>query len=179
MSDDQSLNNTIDGSTPHRVDPRLALIITAPLRPIRLSLRGRLASVAIAVACGLVLLAAAYLAPDPAGIGTTTRLGMAPCMFPQVYDIPCGACGMTTAFNHAVRFEFIDAFWVQPAGLVLCVIVAAAFWVSLYGAVTAMPVDRLLERLPTVKLIIGFFALAIAAWAFKITITLLGMAGTS
>ena len=145
---------------------------------MRLAPIGRFWCLLIAAGCLAVLIAAAWLSPDPAGVGTTTRLGMAPCGFLDQTGIPCAACGMTTSFNHTVRFQWADAIWAQPMGLILCLATAATFWGSLYGGITGLPIHRLLARLPGVKLIVLGFALGIAAWAFKITVTLLGIAGT-
>ncbi|MEL7239202.1 MAG: DUF2752 domain-containing protein [Planctomycetota bacterium] len=151
-------------------------VVTPPMMPLRLSRLGRMWSALIAIGCAGVLIAAAYLAPDPAGVGTTTRLGMAPCGFLEKTGLPCAACGMTTSFNYAVRWNWAAAFWAQPMGLVLTLATAATFWGSAYTAFTGVPIHRLLSRLPGVKLIVAFFALGIAAWAFKMVLTLTGNA---
>lgn len=154
-------------------------VVTPPMLPMRLTRVGRFWCVLIALGCAGVLLAAAYLAPDPAGVGTTTRLGMAPCGFLERTGLPCAACGMTTSFNYAVRWQWAAAFWAQPMGLVLTIATAITFWGSAYAAATAVPVHRLVGRLPGAKLIVAFFALGIAAWAFKMVVTLTGQAAIS
>ncbi len=154
-------------------------VIFAPLGE-RMRLRGRDRAFAAFIAglCLVVLAIAAYLEPDPAGVGTTMRLGIAPCGFLRQFEIPCAACGMTTSFNHFVRGDVVRSFWAQPLGLVLAIATCTVFWGSAYIAATGRPAHRLLRRLPGVKLILAGVGLGIAAWGFKIAITLLGMADT-
>lgn len=132
----------------------------------------------MALACLLVLVVAAYLEPDPAGVGTKARLGIRPCGFLQATGLPCAACGMTTSFNHFVRAQWLKSLWVQPMGFVLAAATCAAFWAAAYIAVTGRPAHRLHKRLPGVKLLVLGVGIGIAAWAWKIGLTLAGIAGT-
>lgn len=157
-------------------------ILAPPTVPVRVTPLGRFAALATAAACLAVLVVAAYLAPDPAGIGTTTRLGMVPCGFRLNTGLPCAGCGLTTSFNHAVRWEWLKAIWVQPFGAFLALVTAVTFWVSLYIAASARPVHRLIGRGFTgkaVPLIIGLVGFGIAAWGWKIVTTLSGLDGTN
>ena len=148
-------------------------MIFAPLaEPVRLSKRGRLGAALVAAGCLVILLIAAYMEPDPAGVGTTTRLGIRPCGFLQQTGLPCAACGMTTSFNHFVRGEWIKSIWVQPMGFGLAIATAATFWGASYIAATGRPAHRLLRRLPGVKLLVAAVAVGIAAWGWKIALTL-------
>lgn len=154
-------------------------VIFAPLtEPVRLSIRGRAAAALVSAGCLLVLLIAAYLEPDPAGVGTTTRLGIRPCGFLQQTGLPCAACGMTTSFNHFVRGQWIRSIWVQPMGFVLAVATVATFWGATYIAATGRPAHRLLRRLPGAKLLVAAAAMGIVAWGWKIALTLGGVAHT-
>jgi hypothetical protein len=54
----------------------------------------------------------------------------------------------------------------------------ATFWSALYIAGTGRPAHRLLRRLPGVKLLIAAVGFGIAAWGFKIALTLAGIADT-
>ena len=154
--------------------------IFAPITsPIRLDARFRLLAAAVAVACLTVFAVAAYLVPDPAGVGTTGRLGMQPCPFLQRTGLPCAACGMTTSFDHFVRFEWIKSLWAQPMGFLLAAMTGVTFWASLYVAATGRPAHRLLRRLPGTRLVVLLFAFGIMAWAWKIVLTLTGHAGTN
>ena len=153
-------------------------VIFGPLeQPVRLATRGRLFAALIAVACLAVLGVAAFLEPDPAGVGTNTRLGIRPCGLYQSTGLPCAACGMTTSFNHFARGQIISAAWVQPMGLVLALATCATFWASAYIAATGRPAHRLFKRLPAVRLILLTVGFGIAAWAWKIGLTLLHVDG--
>lgn len=158
---------------------RAAPIIFAPLpEPLRLPAKGRILAALTAAVCLLVLMAAAYLEPDPAGVGTTTRLGVRPCGFLQQTGLPCAACGMTTSFNHFVRWQWHKSLWVQPMGFALAAATVGVFWTAAYIAATGRPAHRLLKRLPGVKLLVLAVAFGIAAWAWKIGLTLAGVAHT-
>lgn len=65
---------------------------------------------------------AAALKPDPRGYGTHQRLGLPPCTFQTMFQIPCPSCGMTTSFSNFVRGRFRAAAQANPAGLMLAVI---------------------------------------------------------
>ena len=74
----------------------------------RLARAGRL----LLVVWSVILLAgfalAARLEPDPRGFGTHQRLGLPPCTFQSMFNIPCPSCGMTTSFANVVRGRFGD-----------------------------------------------------------------------
>ena len=149
---------------------------------MRLSAGGRLIAAGVATACLCVLLAAAYLAPDPAGVGTTTRLGMEPCAFKTRTGLPCAGCGLTTSFNHAVRWEWLKSLWVQPLGTLLVLGTLATFWIGVLIAATGQPAHRTLTRGIAgreVRLIVGLVGFGIVAWGFKIGLTLLEWDGTN
>ena len=104
---------------------------------------------------------------------------MAPCGFLQRTGLPCAACGMTTSFDHFVRFEWLKSLWAQPMGFVLAVATAMTFWAAAYIAVTGRPAHRLLRRLPGVRWVVFLAGFGIIAWGWKIAVTLTGHAGTN
>jgi hypothetical protein len=158
------------------------LILEPPIEPIRVATAGRLLAGGITAAVLAVLVMAAWLAPDPAGIGTTQRLGMPTCGFRVNTGIPCAGCGLTTSFNHAVRWQWISSVWVQPMGTGLVIASVLTVWVAGYIAATGRPVHRLLGRAVAgrgTKLIVLGVAFGIAAWGFKIALTVLELDGTA
>ena len=64
------------------------------------------------------------LEPDPRGFGTHQSLGLPPCTFRALFDIPCPGCGMTTSFSHFVRGNLRQALLVNVGGLVLALVCA-------------------------------------------------------
>ena len=65
------------------------------------------------------------LTPDPRGFGTHQSLGLPPCTFRALCDIPCPSCGMTTSFAHIVRGDFAQALRANAGGVVLALVCAA------------------------------------------------------
>jgi hypothetical protein len=130
----------------------------------------RLTGAAVAVCAAAILGLAAWLEPSPTGLGTHSRLGMPPCGWIVMVDVPCPTCGMTTAFAHAAEGDFIAALWAQPMGAVLALAAAMALVVGAYTAATGSRVAVLLARLWgrraawTLGLGLG------GAWVYKIII---------
>jgi hypothetical protein len=84
---------------------------------------------------------------------------------------------MTTSFAHFVRGHFLGSFYVQPMGAILALLTCAAFWVSLYMAVSGKPAHRLMQWLPARYYALPLAFLAVAAWGWKIFIHLKGIDG--
>ena len=90
----------------------------------------------VALFCLGILAIAAYIKPDPSGVGSHTQLGFRACGFYQRMGYPCITCGMTTAFAHVVRGQFIRAFIVQPAGALGAMICAVTAVLAGYAFLT-------------------------------------------
>ena len=71
-----------------------------------------------ALVCG-ALAVASRLDPDPRGLGTHEQLGLAPCWIHQRFGVPCPTCGMTTAWAHAVRGQWLAAIGASFGGTML------------------------------------------------------------
>lgn len=119
----------------------------------------RLFSLAALAPSLALLVVAARLEPDPAGMGTHRQLGLGPCTFLTLTGWPCPTCGMTTCFSLAAHGRFLDAFLNQPFGLVLFVVDLAVVVVALLEL--AAPRGRwrriwawLMEREGTVALLL-------------------------
>jgi hypothetical protein len=143
----------------------------------RLGTGGRLVALSVALSCLAVLITAAFLRPDPKGIGTHTELGLAPCSMLGTTRLPCPSCGMTTSFAWLVRGNLAASLWVQPMGTLLGLAAAMTVWSGLYIAITARPVHRLLRGAPVSYYVMAPLLLAVLAWAWKIFIHLQGIDG--
>jgi hypothetical protein len=84
---------------------------------------------------------------------------------------------MTTSFSWFVRGNLLASFYIQPMGMVLAICTTAAFWVSLYIAVTGIPALRLTSSIPPSYWLLPMFALVILAWGWKILIHITGHDG--
>lgn len=138
---------------------------TTPLRagPGERAVGGIVAGVALAV-----LIIAAALRPAEAGHGTHTQIGLPPCSWVVWFDKPCPTCGMTTAFANAGEGHWLASFVTQPAGMMLSVATAAAFWLGLHTLLTGSRIGSLtgwvLRPKPITVMVLGL----IGAWVYKI-----------
>lgn len=138
----------------------------------RLNLPHRAAAVIVAGGCLAVLLVAAWLQPNPIGIGTHEALHYKPCEFLARTGLPCPSCGMTTSFAWFVRGNVLASLWVQPMGFVLALLTAAGFWAALYIGLSGKPALRLLRIVPARYYLIPPLVFGIAAWGWKMFIVL-------
>ncbi len=121
-----------------------------------------------AAACLALLAVAAWLSPSADGHGTHTQLKMPTCSWVTTFDKPCPTCGMTTAFAHAADGHLIASAQVQPAGALLAVATASAFWTLLHTAVFGSRISRLFRPLWTTRWITAAAAGLVIAWIYKI-----------
>ena len=76
-----------------------------------------------------LLATAAVLRPSPSGHGTHQQLGLPPCTFSVLFHRPCPTCGMTTAWAHLMRGEWLAACRTNAGGALLGVLaIVAAPW---------------------------------------------------
>lgn len=115
-----------------------------------------------------LLVTAAGLKADPAGHGTHTQLGLAPCGWVARYNRPCVMCGMTTAFSHAAHGRLGQSFLIQPAGALGAVATAAFAWGAGLAAFTGARVDRLLAGMLRPRSVLLVAMLVLAAWLYKL-----------
>jgi hypothetical protein len=128
------------------------------------SLKQRIAAFALfcSIACffGLFLL-------EAAGRLDLQRF-LTPCGFKQRYNIPCPTCGITTAVRAFSHGRVLDAFYIQPAGALLCVLLLLTAFLALTTALCGV-YFTILQRLLT-EVRVRYFVLAAiivlaAAWS--------------
>jgi Protein of unknown function (DUF2752) len=68
-----------------------------------------------------LLVTAAWLTPNPRGMGTHRQLGLPPCTIVQWFGIRCPSCGMTTSWAHLLRGHVASAFRANAGGALLAV----------------------------------------------------------
>ncbi len=134
--------------------------------------RARLmATVALAGCCSLLGLAA-WMDPDPRGLGTHKQLGLPPCSSVMLLGYPCPTCGMTTAFSHTVRGRFVAAFHAQPAGFLLAMATAVVAGVSLSVIATGRVWTVNWYRVSPAKSVIAVIAILVGGWLYKLIVSL-------
>ncbi|HEY1065403.1 MAG TPA: DUF2752 domain-containing protein [Pirellulales bacterium] len=91
------------------------------LRPERLRTGWRVLYAGVGFVAIALLATAAMLTPNPSGSGTHHQLGLPPCTFKVLYNIPCPSCGMTTSWSHLMHGSVGAAFWANAGGALLAV----------------------------------------------------------
>ena len=120
----------------------------------------------LAVMCVGVLLLALSVEPNPSGLGTHTQWNIPACGWVERTGYPCPTCGMTTAFSHVVRGQFIRAFLAQPAGALLAMgFLAGAVW-FVYLTLTVRRYDMIFIWIHWRKLVIGVAGVFLLSWSF-------------
>ena len=149
-----------------------SIVAVAPMRtaaPMCSATTRRWIGLAFAVPALAVLLLAAYLRPNPAGLGTHVQLlNMPACGWIALMKLPCPTCGMTTAFAHAADGNLLRSFRTQPLGALLAVVTGMVLLLGTFVAITGSRIASVLRRLwrpYTGWLLAG---LVLAAWGYKI-----------
>jgi hypothetical protein len=91
-----------------------------------------------------------------------------PCGMKQRTGLTCPTCGMTTCVLAFARGEVLTAFYVQPAGALLCsLLVATAFFAFLTGVsgVYFCFLDRLFTEFKVRYMVAGLLVVLAAGWA--------------
>jgi len=120
------------------------------------------------LACGGLLGIAIALTPDAHGLGTHRQLGFGACGMLVLTGFPCPTCGMTTAFSHTVRGQWLQAFWVQPSGFVLALATIAIALVSAWVLVTGRPLPWRVPYITPFWMLVVLLVLFVGGWAFKL-----------
>ena len=90
------------------------------------------------------------------------------CGFQQSYGLPCPTCGMTTAVFAFAGGRFIEAFYIQPAGGLLCCILVVsaflAFIVAVFGVYFRF-LDKFFSEIKVKYIILALAVIIAAGWA--------------
>src|SRR5690606_7505328 len=116
-----------------------------------------------------VLLLARALVPSPSGFGTHTQLGLPPCAFRAIFDLPCPTCGMTTAFAHMARGELARGFRAHALGSVLFVLTGLGAALSGYFTFSGAPVCDTLARVSAGRVALALASAVLVHWLARVT----------
>ena len=90
------------------------------------------------------------------------------CGFQQTTGLPCPTCGMTTATLAFARGRIFEAFYIQPAGGLLCsvmVIVAILSFAVAVSGVYFQFIKRFFVEIRLRYMILALFFILTAGWA--------------
>lgn len=165
-----TMSDTPPIASPHKEETSDRMSSRWLWAPVAPSMRIGWAVVSLGMAA--VLATAAWLEPAPEGMGTHQQLGLPSCSLVITSGLPCPTCGMTTAFAHCMRGQFISAFLAQPAGLVLWI---GTVFICGYGAYVAYCGQSIWVNWDRIaaKIMLGLGILLILGWGFKIGLGLL------
>ena len=62
---------------------------------------------------------AAWLRPNPAGLGTHQQLGLPPCTMRVLFDLRCPSCGMTTSWSRLMHGDVVGSVQANSGGALL------------------------------------------------------------
>ncbi len=111
---------------------------------------------------------AAWLHPDPSGLGTHTQLHLPPCGLWAVFRRPCPSCGMTTAFALLLHGRPLTALRVQPAGVGVFA-ASLALWLYLpVGWLRRRPFEHLFALRAFLPTVVGLILLILGVWAWRL-----------
>ena len=149
------------GPAVHPLGPLLVRL--APARHNRF----RPAALVRAVVFSAPLCVAAFLTPDPSGLGTHRGLGYGDCPFVVAHGVACPTCGMTTAFAHTVRGQWIRAFHAQPMGWLLAVAAIVVAGTNVFAFVTGASIGINWYRVSPIAVALAMVVLGALAWGYK------------
>jgi len=90
------------------------------------------------------------------------------CGFQQTTGLPCPTCGMTTATLAFAQGRIFEAFYIQPAGGLLCSVMVVVAVVALGVAVSGVYfrfIERFFVEIKLRYMILALFFVLTAGWA--------------
>lgn len=127
----------------------------------------RLTYGAISIGSTAAILLGRVLTPSPTGVGTHQQLGLPACPMLHLTGFPCPSCGLTTSFSHAARMEFLQAFQVQPFGLLAFFLAIFAVPACLYLTVRRVPVNDLIFSRRSNPIMTVLLLAYLCSWLYK------------
>jgi hypothetical protein len=118
------------------------------------------------IASGIVALFGGLWLLQRVGFDFGTLFG--PCGMKQRTGLPCPTCGMTTCVLAFARGEVRTAFYVQPAGALVCSLLTVAAFFAFLTAILGVYFhffDRLWAELKVRYVVAGLFIILAAGWA--------------
>ena len=100
---------------------------------------------------------------------------LTPCGLKQRYNLPCPTCGITSSALAFVQGKIIGAFYIQPAGAMLCCVMVIvgilAFLVAVFGVYFRF-LERFFIEVKIRHIILILLIIMAAGWAVMLARTL-------
>ena len=135
-----------------------------------LPLKARLLHALLAVVLWSGLALGAWMKPSEKGHGTHRQLGLPPCSWMLMYDMPCPSCGMTTAVSNAAHGRLWPSFRTQPAGATIAVLTSVVAAAATVGALFGSPLVAFLFSALTPSAAWMAGGGLVLAWVYKILV---------
>ena len=97
-----------------------------------------------------------------------------PCGFKQRYDLPCPTCGITTSAITFARGQMFKAFYIQPAGALLCCVMVVSAVLAFFIAVSGMYfhfLERFFAEVKIRYIITALIVIILAGWVVTLART--------
>jgi hypothetical protein len=127
----------------------------------------RLIAICLGLLPLLLLALAARLDPNPAGLGTHQQLGLPPCTMRVLAGLRCPGCGVTTAWCHFAKGQWIRSASVHIGGFLL-----ALYSLVLAGVCLRSGWRGRLPREDTLRMLsiglLSIMAVSLCTWLWKL-----------
>ncbi len=115
-----------------------------------------------------LLMIAAWLKPDPAGMGTHTQLGLPGCSMFTFLGIRCPGCGMTTSWAYVMNGNLESAIRANLGGVLLCFIAVVASPLLLCIAFRGKPISNGWVAPLTIISLVAAIVISFIEWLFRL-----------
>ncbi len=116
----------------------------------------------------VLLAVAAWLKPNPSGMGTHTQLGLPGCSLFTMVGIRCPGCGMTTAWAYTMKADFTSAIGANVGGVLLCLLSVAVFPCLLWMAIRGQSINNRWFVQVVIAVLVIAISLSIIEWLIRL-----------
>ena len=135
---------------------------------VRLTRTERTGFILLGVVLAMLLAIAAWLNPDPSGLGTHRQLGLPGCNMVTFFGIRCPGCGMTTSWAHTLNGDIQSGLRCSTSGVLFCVFTAAIVPCLLVLAIRGKTSNRNWFSRVSVPVLIAIMLISIAEWLIRL-----------
>ena len=140
-------------------------------RRLRLNNTERATQGIVCFGLATLIVTAAWLTPDPAGLGTHRQLGLPGCTMVTWFGIRCPGCGMTTSWAYTTHGDFEGGIKSNVAGVLLLIMAIVTIPFLAIGVFTGFKFqNRLISFIAAIALSV-IALIALAEWIIRLAST--------